>query len=170
MKSAINQHRQSYPMASVGMPSIEGLHEMFIVSSDTLLALVTKSTPRPAAKSARPNQHGLLKRLRSGAEHPLKSGHGEGSPVASPPAPLRCRSTSARHSRGQAPSAPWPPSPLGGRTSWSVVSGGSGLTGSRTAPGGRRPWTPWSMHIWGSVSIEAGQLQTQPSHCADPSP
>ena len=46
MKRAINQHRQSYPMASIGMSSIEVLHEMFIVSSDTLLALVTKSTPR----------------------------------------------------------------------------------------------------------------------------
>ena len=46
MKRAINQHRQNYPMATVRMSSIEVLHEMFIVSSDPLLALVTKSAQR----------------------------------------------------------------------------------------------------------------------------
>jgi hypothetical protein len=57
MKRAINQHRQNYPMATVRMSSIEVLHEMFIVSSDPLLALVTKSaqrvTPHRQAEPAR---------------------------------------------------------------------------------------------------------------------
>jgi len=43
LKRAINQHRQGYPMATVRMSSMEVLHEMFIVSSDPLLGLVTKS-------------------------------------------------------------------------------------------------------------------------------
>src|ERR1700722_13996991 len=45
-KRALNQHRQNYPLATVRMSSIEVLHEMFIVSSDPLLALVTKSAQR----------------------------------------------------------------------------------------------------------------------------
>ena len=50
MKRAGNQHcrRLSYPMATVRMSSIEVPHEMFIVSSDTLRAFVTKITQGPA--------------------------------------------------------------------------------------------------------------------------